>query len=92
MRGTERSALPVGCKPFPPYWEYHLVAGHWRQRPLSEASKGRPTNLLIDYRRGDLPPHITVEHKKATFIDSNYTEAYRRVVPDVRRYCMASAK
>lgn len=63
MRGTERSALPVGCKPFPPYWEYHLVAGD-----------------------------ITVEHKKATFIDFNYTEAYRRVVPDVRRYCMASAK
>lgn len=79
-------------KPFPPYWEYHLAAGQWRQRPLSAASKGRSTNLLIDYRREDLPRHISVEYKKASFVDSNFTEAYRRVVPDIRRHCMVNAK
>lgn len=79
-------------KPFPPYWEYHLAAGQWRQRPLSDTSKGRPTNLLIDYRRENLPRHISVDYKKASFVDSNFTEAYRRVVPEVRRHCMSSAK
>ena len=78
-------------KPFPPYWEYRRVAEQWRPRPLSEASKGRSTHLLIDYRREDLPPHITLEHKQASFIDTNFTEAYRRVVPDIRRYCMTTA-
>ena len=78
--------------PFPPYWEYHLTAGQWRQRALSDTSKGRPTNLLIDYLRENLPQHISVEHKKASFVDSNFTEAYRRVVPDIRRHCMVNAK
>jgi hypothetical protein len=78
--------------PFPPYWEYHLVAGHWRPRPLSEASKGRPANLLIEYRRENLPRHITVEYKKASFADRGLSEAYRRIVPDIRRHCMVNAE
>ena len=79
-------------KPFPPYWEYRLVAGQWRQTPLSEASKGRTANLLIQYRLENLPPHITVEYKRPSLADRTLVEDYRRVVPDIRRHCMASAK
>ena len=78
--------------PFPPYWEYHLAAGQWRQRPLSEASKGRWANLLIDYRIEGLPPHISTDFKKPMLSDRSYIEYYRRVVPDIRRLCMVSAK
>jgi hypothetical protein len=79
-------------KPFPPYWEYYLAEGGWRQRPLSEASKGRPANLLIQYRRKDLPGHISIEYKRPELTDRTLVEDYRRVVPDLDRYCMSTGK
>jgi hypothetical protein len=79
-------------KPFPPYWEYHLAGKQWRQRPLSDASKGRLANLLIQYRREDLPRHISVAYKQPELTNRALVEDYRRVVPDIRRHCMVNAK
>lgn len=79
-------------KPFPPYWEYRLDAGQWRRQLLSDASKGRSANLFIDYRLDDLPRHINVVYKKPGLTDRTVMEQFRRVVPGIRRYCMATAK
>lgn len=79
-------------KPFPPYWEYHVDARQWRQRPLSAASEDRPANLFIDYRLENLPRHVSVAYKQPSLTDRNVMEQYRRVVPGIRQYCMATAK
>jgi hypothetical protein len=79
-------------KPFPPYWEYRLTEGQWRRVPLSETSKGRWANLLIQTRLKNLPRHVSVDYKKPSLADRTLIEEYRRVVPDIRRHCMSTAK
>ncbi len=79
-------------KPFPPYWEYRLSGRQWRRVPVSEASKGRWANLLIQTRLENLPRHISVDYKKPELAERALMERYRRVVPDIRRECMISAK
>lgn len=79
-------------KPFPPYWEYRLTNGQWLEQSLSESSKGRSANMLMVYRRPSLPSHVGIELKKSLSAGFKPDDPYMRVVPDIRRYCMVSAK
>jgi hypothetical protein len=78
-------------QPFPPYWEYRLTRGQWRAQPLSENSKGRAANLLVTYRSPSLPSHVSLEFKKSISARFKSDDPFMRVVPDIRRFCMATA-
>jgi hypothetical protein len=79
-------------RPFPPYWEYRLTGGQWRRVPLSETSKGRWANLLIETRLESVPAHVSVDYKKPELTNRSLVERYRRVVPDIRSVCMIRAE
>lgn len=51
-------------RPRPPYWEFRLDAGGWRETPLSQSSIGRSGNLLHRYQADLKTTHITVEGRK----------------------------
>jgi hypothetical protein len=53
-------------KPMPPYWEYREKGGVWVEQPLSQASIGRPTNLLVSpLKLQRKQRHVTVEDRRA---------------------------
>lgn len=51
-------------EPRPPYWEYRLEPGGWREVPLSKASIGRSVNLLHRYQSDLGTHHITVADRE----------------------------
>lgn len=79
-------------QPFPPYWEYRLDGNVWRERPLSSNSKGRATNLFINYTAEKVNRHIDIQLKKRLMGSPTQDDTYSRVNPDTTRYCMVSAK
>lgn len=77
--------------PFPPYWEYRLSGGQWREQVLSQSSKGRVTNLFFNYL-GPVARHVSVKSTQELVADLRMDDIYRRVVPSMTRYCMVTAK
>jgi hypothetical protein len=66
-------------KPKPPYWEYRLQEGSWKQVPLSPASLGRPANLALKYKRVAAAGHLTPELRTQLDYDSNRPRTFREV-------------
>jgi hypothetical protein len=75
-------------KPKPPYFEFRLGKDGWHETPLSPASFGRPTNLLLQYRRPLPAKQITVAERRRIDSDGVAGRAYREIwaEPD-QHYC-----
>jgi hypothetical protein len=63
-----------------PYWEFRLDKHGWRETPLSEISRGRRTNLSVEYQSVIGRSHITVAERNAANADTRIDKLYLEVV------------
>lgn len=73
-------------QPNPIYWEFRLRDQEWQETPLSEASFGRPTNLLHRYQAELGTPHIAVAERQR--LESRSDRMFKAIVRDADPNCM----
>jgi hypothetical protein len=73
-------------RPKPPYWEFRLDEQGWREVPLSQASIGRPANLLHRYQGKLKSEHITIVDRHQLESSSTMDRPYREIWGDPDQY------
>jgi hypothetical protein len=73
-------------KPKPPYWEFRSTNRGWLENPLSQASVGRPANLLRRYQKELQTTHITVATRRQLESSSSMARSYREIWGDTDQY------
>jgi hypothetical protein len=74
-------------KPLPPYWEYRLRDGKWRESTLSRSSIGRATNLFFDYEPRSPARKLSLDLKRHVIKSNDFAKKYLGVDSDVKTRC-----
>lgn len=69
------------------YWEFRLRDQEWEETPLSEASFGRPVNLLHRYQKELNTSHITIAARLRLESDPGINRRFKSIVPDANANC-----
>lgn len=78
--------------PTPPYWEYRLTNGVWKEVPLSSGSMNRKTNLFFLYERPIQGNKVTLESKRAALATSQVAPMYLSITSNATWGCTSPAK
>jgi hypothetical protein len=75
--------------PRPPYWQYELIEGQWKEAPLSEESIGKRPNLFYRYSADDFGPHVTPKLTEERQSDPRIADKYQSIAADPKDFhCM----
>jgi len=66
--------------PIPPYWEFRIVQGKWREIALTPQSIGQKTNLFLSYHPGLPAKHVTMQVKRQYWSDERTARKYQQVL------------
>lgn len=77
-------------QPDPIYWEFRLRGQEWQEIRLSEASFGRPSNLLHAYHAELNTRHITAVERRR--LESRSDRMFKAIVPDAKPNCMPTLR
>lgn len=76
-------------RPRPPYWEYELIEGQWRQVTLRHESMGRSPNLFTLYASSKFGSHVSEPTKERLQSDRRIADMYRSIADAPRDFhCM----